>query len=826
MYHRMGSSQSSQLSQSSPFGQSIQMPETLTHDILFKATHTTRTIMDKIFEYMLKEVTVRDFLALSNPKECNKYVLFKANMLNNMFYELQLEPTKDNKGVLAFRSIKDLVHPPTEKELIHKQSLCLTLSYFYTRIFQIYGALALTLIDDIDVMTSSGIPAYMRQEQSSSLVTPGYDPRAKRDNIEKMRQEQFRQEQVYQGQEQVRQEQVRQEQVRQEQVRQKSISQQSPTPTTNRGMQTNAQVAAPVAPVAPVATAATAATVAVKPAATVTAPVFPKLTPAALAKAAAQEGGNLPTSITLNDFDFIRTFLIGQTGSDGYKTNFKMGGVVYFKLIESNTTEASRARLTIEYTGAKSKCYLTMKASRILGTENTKLTFEKLQYYKKYTNQITTIDLPPAIFYDKTYTVTYDTEGFKIKNNYITNFFQDICRKVIDLIKQLVENGPMGNVNSYGRPITTTSSTSEVDTEEKLRLSAIIQNLKRVKPLGHCIARALQLLKTMPLPGNDGESLVCKTRFLEGSDLQEKRSGIPLPGDTLDSSPGLSALSLLFYDTIRIGTPKLSIGENKVHGGKSSLDQYVIFMQQMARLFGDRKDESGEKDRPSEYYRERDQKANRKGLKLIQNKRDKTLCTNLENKPIPVNKTNTQKIYAIVNTLFKTQYTHANKCGNILKQLFNITRVPQSDQLIITLSQNIIAKGFPEIERINYLAREVLIEYYTTCEGTYIEGMQHVINDYTVAIRANFDAKMKAKNDAKKKAENDAKKAPPTQPLIRSLTTPVPPTGAPTRPTTGAPPAGFKPLALNPATAPTAPTAATAPTAPTRVTFPTNPLKP
>ena len=788
MYHRMGSSQSSQLSQSSPFGQSIQMPETLTHDILFKATHTTRTIMDKIFEYMLKEVTVRDFLALSNPKECNKYVLFKANMLNNMFYELQLEPTKDNKGVLAFRSIKDLIHPPTEKELIHKQSLCLTLSYFYTRIFQIYGALALTLIDDIDVMTSSGIPAYMRQEQSSSLVTPGYDPRAKRDNIEKMRQEQ----------------------VRQEQVRQKSISQQSPTPTTNRGMQTNAQVAAPVAPVAPVATAAA------KPAATVTSVT-------AVKAAKSQEGGNLPTSVTLNNFEFIRTFLIGQTGSDGYKTNFNMGGVVYFKLIESSTTDVSRARLTIEYTGAKSKCYLTMKASRILGSDNTSLTFEKLQYYKKYTNQITTIDLPPAIFYDKTYKVTYDTEGYKIQNNYISTFFQNICRKVIDLIKQLVENGPMGNVNSYGRPITTTSSTSEVDTEEKLRLSAIIQNLKRVKPLGHCIARALQLLKTMPLPGNDGESLVCKTRFLAGSDLQEKRSGIPLPGDTLDSSPGLSALSLLFYDTIRIGTPKLSIGENKVHGGKSSLDQYVIFMQQMARLFGDRTDESGVKDHPSEYYRESDQKANRKGLKLIQNKRDKTLCTNLENKPIPVNKTNTQKIYAIVNTLFKTQYTHANKCGNILKQLFNITRVPQSDQLIITLSQNIIAKGFPEIERINYLAREVLIEYYTTCEGTYIEGMQHVINDYTVAIKANFDAKMKAKNDAAKKATNDAEKAPPTQPLIRSLTTPVPPTGAPTRPTTGAPPAGLKPLALNPATAPTAPAP---PTAPTRVQFPKNPFGP
>ena len=174
MYHRMGSSQSSQssqLSQSSQFGESFQMPNILTHDVLFKATHSTRTIMDKIFEYMLKEVTVRDFLALSNPTECNKYVLFKANMLNTMFYELQLEPTKDNKGVLAFRSIKDIISPPTEKEKIHKQSMCLTLSYFYTRIFQIYGALALTVIDDSKFMMESGIiPLYGDTSKKGLLV--------------------------------------------------------------------------------------------------------------------------------------------------------------------------------------------------------------------------------------------------------------------------------------------------------------------------------------------------------------------------------------------------------------------------------------------------------------------------------------------------------------------------------------------------------------------------------------------------------------------------------------------------------------------------------
>jgi hypothetical protein len=112
--------------------------------------------MDVILDYMLKEITVRDFLALSNPTECKKYVIFLANTLYKHFYELQITPVKDKKGIIAFRPIKDLVNPKGEDD-IERQRLCLTLSYFYTRIFQIYGALALTVLDDAKFVGDTGL---------------------------------------------------------------------------------------------------------------------------------------------------------------------------------------------------------------------------------------------------------------------------------------------------------------------------------------------------------------------------------------------------------------------------------------------------------------------------------------------------------------------------------------------------------------------------------------------------------------------------------------------------------------------------------------------
>jgi hypothetical protein len=145
----------------------------LTHARLLEATKTTRGIIDILLEYLIRELNIRDFYLLSSPSECKKYVLFLASKLASKFIEFQITPTRDKSGTIAFRSVKDLTEPGAVEQK-QRQSLCLTLAYFYVRIFQVYGALAVTLLDDAAVGDATGTMQFM--EESGRLRVPGEIP--------------------------------------------------------------------------------------------------------------------------------------------------------------------------------------------------------------------------------------------------------------------------------------------------------------------------------------------------------------------------------------------------------------------------------------------------------------------------------------------------------------------------------------------------------------------------------------------------------------------------------------------------------------------------
>ena len=141
----------------------------------------------------------------------------------------------------------------------------------------------------------------------------------------------------------------------------------------------------------------------------------------------------------------------------------------------------------------------------------------------------------------------------------------------------------------------------------------------------------------------------------------------------------------------------------------------------MGKLFGDNRLASTT-GRPSDEVIQR-------GLKGIYNKRDGELCKTIDgNISIPSSQVN--NVYSVVNNLYKIQLEHAAKCGAIFKLLFDIQRDKSvGGRYRISLSNNIIQKGFPEIERINYLARNVLVQYYSNCESKYLEGMKLVLEN-------------------------------------------------------------------------------------------------
>jgi hypothetical protein len=567
----------------------------LTRQRVHDKVQDTRMMLDIILKYMLQEITVRDFMALSNPSECKKYVLFMANDLYKHFYELQIFPEKSKGSFIVFRKADELVGSSSDQE---KQSLCLILSYYYTRIFQIYGALALTLIDDVNFMTSTGLTDLAKER----LYTPGN-------------------------------------------------------------------------------------------------PLFQRI-----------QGGSMGGVNELRMYEFMRPYIekINDTYVQdyrGYKLQYSgiesTKGNVYFQLKEGDSEQ--KGVFLFEYAGAKNRYYLNVSLTPEIGRDDFTLSLRDIYFKEGNSNKQISIDYEypksqKLVRANDKYVI--DREDFKIVLN----------RQFSKIINSLQTYDKIKKVNTTVR-----NEREETGTVEELRLHRIIRNLTGVKPLGHCVARALQLLRAQPIVNQQGVSYICKTKFLE-TGKGTSRSGIPDRGESIDTSPGLSSLALLFYDTINVGTPKLIIGNKKRQdSNETSLEQYVKFMKLMAIRFGDNK--VGDKER------EMDPKV---GLKGIKNRRDERLC---ENQPdnIYIPSDASQKVFDIVKDLFKIQEIHAEACGKILNMLFNITRDP-AGRIRVALSKNILEKGFPEIDRINHIARDQLIKYYSNCEYRYVEGMKIVLD--------------------------------------------------------------------------------------------------
>ena len=602
-------------------GQSL--PSTMTHERLFELTKDTRNIMSILLEYMLKEVSVRDFLSLSNPTECKKYVLFMANNLYKYFYELKIYPTKTKQGVLVFRKAQDLASPSDSSTEQEKQGLCLVLAFYYTRIFQIYGALALTLIDDIQMASATGMIKLLSDQQPAQqrLAAPG-------------------QRHYY-----------------------------------------------------------------------------------------AISGASL---LSLGYFSFLKKYLTSSTVDQDYiLTKYSETGnkqaKIYFKKTSGGGTDTQKGTFKIVI-GDKLPAYIDIYAIKE-GTQ-VKMEMQSIRYSLK-TGSSKTMDIPEDVLSSKIVTIqsSIADDTFQIANTgqSIPDFFDAFFQEIVALLRNL--SGDAATV-------------AETGIAEELRMTRTIHNLTKVKPLGHCIARALQLLQSQPFEDKTALSYICRAKFLEktGTDLEGKkttvtRSGIPEPGSSLDNSPGMAALSQLFYEIIYEATPKIGMSERKEADGRSSLDEYRTFMKNMAILFGDFKD-------PTQSRSIED--LGRQGLKGIKNRKDKELCKKIGvDDTLSLPNQTAKQINQYVKQLFQIQLQHAAKCGAIFKKLFSIQRDKTSKQFKISLSNNIITNGFPEIQRINTEARRLLVDYYSRCELTYREGMQRIV-DYKLSTVAPAPAPVTA----------------------------------------------------------------------------------
>ena len=112
----------------------------------------TAALPQEILQTVFSSADFSDFLQLSTVAGCSKYVFQTKKAMDAVFTELRLEPT-DTEGI-QFAPVDRLTlaakNNPNQAQNIQKRNTqCMKVAYFYIRLFQIYGALAITVLDTV-----------------------------------------------------------------------------------------------------------------------------------------------------------------------------------------------------------------------------------------------------------------------------------------------------------------------------------------------------------------------------------------------------------------------------------------------------------------------------------------------------------------------------------------------------------------------------------------------------------------------------------------------------------------------------------------------------
>jgi len=105
----------------------------------------TKDILNTILRGMFSRADLVDLYSIADPSKCSRYIVATSGALEKMFAKVNLYPSKGNDGVLFFQKLEGIEKTNPNREA--QQTYCKELSFFFIRIFQIYGAIVLTHLD-------------------------------------------------------------------------------------------------------------------------------------------------------------------------------------------------------------------------------------------------------------------------------------------------------------------------------------------------------------------------------------------------------------------------------------------------------------------------------------------------------------------------------------------------------------------------------------------------------------------------------------------------------------------------------------------------------
>ena len=106
-----------------------------------------KEIMDNVLSQLFSKVDYVDLYALADPNKCRDYVIVGGKSLEDIFFKMNLYPAKAKDGSLYFQKITRLQGKLPADAHAAQQQNCKELAFFFVRIFQIFGALYLSLYD-------------------------------------------------------------------------------------------------------------------------------------------------------------------------------------------------------------------------------------------------------------------------------------------------------------------------------------------------------------------------------------------------------------------------------------------------------------------------------------------------------------------------------------------------------------------------------------------------------------------------------------------------------------------------------------------------------
>jgi hypothetical protein len=145
-----------------------------TREEMLRVTDDGKYFIEHAFFFMSSQMNMKDFLLMVQPARCSEMIFLTAKALETSFQKYKIAPSKGKDGFVYFQKIDDFKGrcrgQMTESSTY---SVCVTIAMFYVRIFQIYGALSLTILDVDPLYYQQLGGAYVAEQHGAYLQDGG-----------------------------------------------------------------------------------------------------------------------------------------------------------------------------------------------------------------------------------------------------------------------------------------------------------------------------------------------------------------------------------------------------------------------------------------------------------------------------------------------------------------------------------------------------------------------------------------------------------------------------------------------------------------------------